>query len=79
MSEGQPVPMPLADVKRALAAESSSPERSSEDHVFIDPEIERRVVRKCDMRVIPPTLVLFMLSFLDRVNIVSTTIHVEEH
>lgn len=32
-------------------------------------EIQRRVTRKCDLRVVPPTLVLFALSFLDRVNI----------
>jgi len=32
----------------------------------IDTAAERRVVRKCDLRVVPPELVLFMLSFLDR-------------
>lgn len=32
-----------------------------------DPEIEKRVIRKCDLRVVPPTLLLFALSFLDRV------------
>jgi hypothetical protein len=37
--------------------------------VYIDPNIEKRVIRKCDLRVVPPTLILFMLSFLDRVNI----------
>ena len=35
----------------------------------IDPAIERRVLRKCDLRVISSTTVLFLLSFLDRINI----------
>jgi hypothetical protein len=71
MSEGQPVPMPLADEKLATASTSSGTTGPMDEHIFIDPEIEKRVLRKCDLRVIPPTLVLFMLSFLDRVNIVS--------
>jgi hypothetical protein len=35
----------------------------------IDPEAERKLLRKCDIRVLPPLFVLFLLAFLDRVNI----------
>lgn len=35
----------------------------------IDPDIERRVVRKCDLRVMPPVFCLFLITFWDRINI----------
>ncbi|KAH9807329.1 MFS general substrate transporter [Teratosphaeria destructans] len=35
----------------------------------IDPAIERHVVRRCDLRVIPPVFMMFMMTFWDRVNI----------
>ncbi|KAL2871213.1 major facilitator superfamily domain-containing protein [Aspergillus lucknowensis] len=35
----------------------------------IDPESERRVVRKCDLRVVPVLMILYLLAFLDRINI----------
>jgi hypothetical protein len=35
----------------------------------IDPIAERKLLRKCDLRVLPPLFVLFLLAFLDRVNI----------
>jgi hypothetical protein len=35
----------------------------------IDPIAEKRLLRKCDLRVLPPLFVLFLLAFLDRVNI----------
>ena len=59
MTEAAPVPVDIP----------KEDEKHIEDRVYIDPVIEKRVLRKCDMRVVPPTLVLFMLSFLDRVNI----------
>lgn len=35
----------------------------------IDPEAEKKLLRKCDLRVLPPLFVLFLLAFLDRTNI----------
>ncbi|KAI4693049.1 uncharacterized protein J4E88_001420 [Alternaria novae-zelandiae] len=35
----------------------------------IDPYAEKKLLRKCDLRVLPPLFVLFLLAFLDRVNI----------
>ena len=67
MTEAAPVPLPVEDEKEKIAASTSSSPLPND--VDIDPAIERRMIRKCDYRVIPPTLILFMLSFLDRVNI----------
>lgn len=35
----------------------------------LDPEAEKELVRKCDIRVLPPITVLFFLAFMDRTNI----------
>jgi hypothetical protein len=35
----------------------------------IDPIAEKKLLRKCDLHVLPPLFVLFLLAFLDRVNI----------
>ncbi|CAI9625970.1 mfs general substrate transporter [Alternaria burnsii] len=35
----------------------------------IDPIAEKKLLLKCDLRVLPPLFVLFLLAFLDRVNI----------
>lgn len=66
MTEALPIPLPVEEEKSKISASETGLEN---DNTFIDPGIEKRVVRKCDLRVVPPTLILFMLSFLDRVNI----------
>lgn len=35
----------------------------------IDPIAEKKLLLKCDLRVLPPLFVLFLLAFLDRTNI----------
>lgn len=35
----------------------------------IDPVAEKKLLWKCDLRVLPPLFVLFLLAFLDRTNI----------
>lgn len=35
----------------------------------IDPEAEKKLLRKLDLRVLPPLFVIFLLAFLDRTNI----------
>lgn len=51
-------------------------EKSHIDHVDtevvtapLDPKRERRLVRKCDLHVVPVLMVLYLLAFLDRINI----------
>ncbi|KAI4203123.1 MAG: hypothetical protein LQ346_001857 [Caloplaca aetnensis] len=39
------------------------------DQEPIDPYMEKRVVRKCDLHVLPVLSVLYMVAFLDRINI----------
>ncbi|KAG2170643.1 hypothetical protein JADG_010382 [Aureobasidium aubasidani] len=77
MAEALTVPLPLADEK----ARKSSLEQSQNDSLEsierireVDPDIERRVVRKCDWWVVPAPTVMFMLSFIDRVNIANAKI-----
>lgn len=41
----------------------------SPDLTPIDPALERKVVRKCDLHVVPILTALFMFAFLDRINI----------
>jgi hypothetical protein len=42
---------------------------SPRDSFVIDPEAERRIVRKLDWRLIPWLSLLYLISFLDRTNI----------
>jgi hypothetical protein len=35
----------------------------------IDLAAEKKLLRKCDLNVLPPLFVLFLLAFLDRANI----------
>jgi MFS family permease len=37
--------------------------------VAVDTEAEKKLLRKCDLHVLPPLFVLFLLAFLDRTNI----------
>lgn len=40
-----------------------------DDNVYIDKVAEKNLLRKLDMWLIPPVMLLYLLSFLDRVNI----------
>jgi hypothetical protein len=69
MAEALTVALPLVEEK----ARQTSLEHSQNDSLEsierikeIDPEIERRVVRKCDWWVVPAPTIMFMLSFIDR-------------
>lgn len=45
-------------------------ERASlQDETMFDPVEERRIVRKIDWRILPLLILLYTLTFLDRVNI----------
>lgn len=39
------------------------------DEVYIDPKEERALLRKLDRWIVPPVMLLYLFSFLDRVNI----------
>lgn len=47
--------------------------RSGDDPQFqiepIDPAAEKKLLWKCDIHVLPPITLLFMLAFIDRINI----------
>jgi MFS family permease len=42
---------------------------AGDQNIVIDEEAERRLLRKLDMWIVPPVMLLYLLSFLDRVNI----------
>lgn len=60
----KPVPPEVLEGKK-----SSSEEGSSSTAESIDRVAEKKLIRKCDLHVIPPITLLFTLSFLDRINI----------
>ncbi|KAH6884407.1 major facilitator superfamily domain-containing protein [Thelonectria olida] len=39
------------------------------DDIYIDEEAEKKLLRKLDLWIVPPVMLLYLLSFLDRVNI----------
>ena len=51
---------------------------SRRPHMHIDPAAEKKIIRKCDYRVVPPLTTLFLLAFLDRTNIGQHAIHFSE-
>ncbi|KAG9548106.1 MFS general substrate transporter, partial [Aureobasidium melanogenum] len=46
-----------------------APGPDSDTGAFIDPIAEKKLLRKVDLRILPPLTVLFLLAFLDRTNI----------
>lgn len=50
-------------------ARTSAPGKDIETLPDVDYAAEARLVRKLDMYIIPPTMLLYLVSFLDRVNI----------
>ncbi|KAL4886178.1 major facilitator superfamily domain-containing protein [Aspergillus karnatakaensis] len=42
---------------------------TAEHDIYIDPVAEKALLRKLDMWIVPPVILLYLLSFLDRVNI----------
>ncbi|KAJ6261494.1 hypothetical protein Dda_4164 [Drechslerella dactyloides] len=50
-----------------MSSKEESP--SVEAGMALDPEVERRLVRRLDWNIIPVAMVLYMLAFLDRINI----------
>lgn len=46
-------------------------DQQAADHhdIYIDPAVEKALLRKLDLWIVPPVMLLYLLSFLDRVNI----------
>ena len=71
--------MALSLIEKALVSEGSATSKNtSEDGVShgldefpepIDKAIEKRLIRKCDLHVLPAIALLYSLAFLDRINI----------
>lgn len=56
-----------ADISLAGAGNTSNAENGTPYHVT--PEMERKVVRKMDKRLVPLVMGLYLLAYLDRSNI----------
>lgn len=67
--------MDLMYEKPVLAVDGSSPKSSTsignltDDHQPIDKEAERKLMMKLDLHVMPMISLLYMLAFVDRINI----------
>lgn len=48
---------------------ASTKDEMVSDAQDIDPAVEKRLVRKLDLMIVPPVMLLYIFSFLDRVNI----------
>ncbi|EIT77482.1 permease of the major facilitator [Aspergillus oryzae 100-8] len=62
--------MPSSDVETSLDGDVKLEHAEELENVHsIDPELERRIVRKIDCRLLPTTAVIYLLCYLDRSNI----------
>lgn len=57
----------IIDEKQSVAHEEDVEKSTLEE--AIDPVAEKKLLWKVDCHVVPPLLILFLLAFLDRVNI----------
>ena len=55
--------------EKNLSTNIGDAEKEPLREVIIDPAEEKRLVRKCDLHVVPILNVLFCAAFLDRINI----------
>jgi hypothetical protein len=46
----------------------------SEEDFVIDPTMEKRITWKCDLKLLPPLMILFIVTFMDRTNIANAKI-----
>lgn len=68
MTDAARVVVPPHDEEKKICSTATTQDTKAWDET-IDPTTERRLVRKCDFRVVLPTIILFTLCFIDRVNI----------
>lgn len=84
-SEGSAISDLEQNVEKELVVLGAVPE-SLTSAPIVDPEAERKLLWKLDCHVVPPLFVLFLLAFLDRVNIgnaniqgLSAELNLEKH
>ena len=58
-----------ADKRSTVHHEDVLKEDVLDADVVIDPEAEKKLLRKLDLRVVPPLFLMFLFAFLDRTNI----------
>jgi hypothetical protein len=80
------VPTHSAVDEKADVAHNEHADKIDGDLDAIDPIAEKKLLRKVDLHVVPPLLILFLLVFLDRVNIgnakiqgMTTELHMQGH
>ncbi|RDW91671.1 MFS general substrate transporter-45 [Coleophoma crateriformis] len=67
MSESD-VKMAAASANSTNSAEKFEASRGEVDAIFVDPELERRTLRKFDQWLLPPLTIILLLAYLDRSN-----------
>jgi hypothetical protein len=60
---------PLGGEETTITNGRSDSTRSAVSDMEIDPAAERRLVRKLDLIIVPTFFIIYMMSFLDRINI----------
>ena len=53
----------------STTSEKTSEETAAHNLLPIDRAVERKLVRKCDLHVLPMISLLYLLAFIDRINI----------
>jgi hypothetical protein len=71
------------DLKTDHPASPSAPDVADEkqhhmirDEVYIDPQEEKALLRKLDRWIVPPVMLLYLFSFLDRVSSMQSPSHI---
>ena len=78
VESAKPHAMDISSEKIAMTEDTTVQDGDSDrDLEPIDPGMEKRILRKCDLRVLPVLAVLYLFAFIDRINIgnVSSTLH----
>lgn len=57
------------DIANAPDMDLDKQQHMVQDEFYIDPKEERALLRKLDRWIVPPVMLLYLFSFLDRVNI----------
>ena len=59
----------LADMKATDKSDTNPVPIDGETEVYIDPVMEKRIIRKFDMLALPQYILVIILAYLDRTNI----------
>ncbi|KAL0564593.1 hypothetical protein V5O48_017451, partial [Marasmius crinis-equi] len=59
----------MSSFKEKEDSEKGSGENASYAEIEIDTEAEKRLVRRLDLRIVPASMTIYLLCFLDRSNI----------